>query len=72
MESDPNRDEDLEFCSKLLAANVMTGIHLWPGTNHATFYSGPMYELKGKFYAEIMGDLKTLIESDCRRPWSAE
>jgi acetyl esterase/lipase len=71
MESDPNRDEDLEFCSKLLAANVMTSIHLWPGTNHATFYSGPMYELKTKFYAEVENDIKTMIEKDCRRPWTA-
>lgn len=72
MESDPNRDEDIEFCTKLLAANVMTSMHLWPGTNHATFYSGPMYALKAKFYAEVEDNLRTLIEYDCRRPWSAE
>lgn len=71
MESDPNRDEDIEFCTKLLAADVMTSIHLWPGTNHATFYSGPMYPLKAKFYEEVQSDIKTLIEHDCRRPWTA-
>ena len=71
MESDPNRDEDIEFCTKLLAANVMTSIHLWPGTNHATFYSGPMYELKAKFYGEVENDIKTMIDKDCRRPWTA-
>jgi acetyl esterase/lipase len=70
MESDPNRDEDLMLCQKLLDANVMTSIHLWPGTNHATFYSGPSYEMKDKFYAEIVSDLKTLTTYDCRRPWA--
>lgn len=69
-ESDPNRDEDIEFCTKLLAANVMTGMRLWPGTNHATFYSGPMYPLKAKFYGEVEYDIQTLIEKDCRRPWN--
>jgi acetyl esterase/lipase len=69
MESDPNRDEDLMFCQKLLDANVMCGIHLWPGTNHATFYSGPSYPLKDAFYAEIVNDLRTLTTYDCRRPW---
>lgn len=70
-ESDPNRDEDIEFCTKLLAANVMTGMKLWAGTNHATFYSGPMYPLKAQFYAEVEDNIRTLIEKDCRRPWSA-
>lgn len=72
MENDPNRDEDIDFCSKLLAANVMTKINLWPGTNHATFYSGPMYDYKAKFYAEVNDDIKMMIEKDCRRPWTAE
>lgn len=69
-ESDPNRDEDLMFCQKLLDANVMTSIHLWPGTNHATFYSGPSYPLKNRFYAEVANDIKTMFEADLRRPWS--
>jgi len=71
-ESDPNRDEDIMFCQKLLEANVMTSMHLWPGTNHATFYSGPMYEMKARFYAEVTNDIKSMLENDLRRPWSAE
>lgn len=70
-DSDPNRDEDLEFVGKLLAANVFTGIKLWPGTTHSSFYSGPMYELKGRFYGEVENDIRTLIEKDCSRPWTA-
>ncbi len=69
-ESDPNRDEDIEFCSKLLAANVFCGFKLWAGTNHATMYSGPMYPFKAGFYAEVEDNIRTLIEKDCRRPWT--
>ena len=71
-ESDPNRDEDLMFCQKLLEADVTTSIHLWPGTNHATFYSGPNYELKGRFYAEVTQNIKDMMDKDLRRPWTVK
>lgn len=70
-ESDPNRDEDMIFCQKLLDANVFTSFRLWPGTNHATFYSGPMYPLKAKFYGEVTQDIKDMVSDDLRRPWLA-
>ncbi|WP_172135390.1 alpha/beta hydrolase [Adlercreutzia sp. ZJ473] len=69
-ESDPNRDEDVEFCNKLYEAKVFCGLKVWPGTNHVTMYTGPMFPLKERFFGEIIEDLRTLITKDCRRPWA--
>jgi len=72
MDSDPNRDEIMMYCQKLLDADVMLSMHLWPGTNHATFYSGPSYALKDKFYGEGIANISELMNNDLSRPWTAE
>ncbi len=69
-ESDPNRDDDITYCSKLLEAKVMCSMHLWPGTNHATFYSGGPHEMKNRYLAEITRDMSDMIENDLRRLWN--
>ena len=69
-ECDPNRDEDIMYCQKLLEANDLVGFKLWPGTNHATFYSGGPHELKNRFFAEVMQNLSDMMTYDLRRPWN--
>jgi acetyl esterase/lipase len=69
-ESDPNRDDDITYCSKLLEAGVMCSLHVWPGVNHATFYSGAPHELKDRFLAEVLQNMSDMVNYDLRRPWN--
>ena len=69
-ENDPNRDDSITYCSKLFEANVFCSLHVWPGTNHATFFSGGPHELKDRFFAEVTRDIAEMMKHDLRRPWN--
>jgi acetyl esterase/lipase len=69
-ESDPNRDDSLTYFNKLLEANVFCSLHVWPGINHATFFSGGPFELKDKFFAEVTENIADMMKHDLRRPWN--
>lgn len=69
-EVDPNRDEEIMYCQKLLEACVMTKMNLWPGINHASFFSSGPFPLKDRFLAEVVQDIKDMTENDLRRPWN--
>jgi len=68
-ESDPNRDDSIIYCMRLFEAGVMCSLRVWPGTNHATFYSGPPHALKNKFFGEVIENISEMMKHDLRRPW---
>ena len=72
-EFDPDRDYNLEFVTKCLAADVFVEHHLVPGITHATNAMAGVDEGIAKLCApndeELIAAINNFAEYDCRRNW---